>query len=666
MNKEYPIDLVYLWVDGSDKNWFEKKQKYLQSENKSYSTEALDECRTRDNDELKYSLRSVEKYLPWINKIYIVTDNQIPAWLDTDNPKIKVVFHQDFMPQEILPSFNASVIELYLHKIPNLSEYFLYANDDTFVNKELSPEFFFDNEGKPVVRLNKSLSQKMASKSDYANMIVSMQTLIKEKYGKFYDFEPHHNLDAYTKSLFKGCANEFPDEFKKASRFRSKNDAQRSLISFYALATNQAKFKFIPRTDFHLPFGTKFYNKSIGKYGIDSAYLGVEKSNLQKRFEYINPKLFCLNDTQRTTAENRLNAKRLLMSLFAEKSSFEKSTNDLVTIIIPVYNTEKYLNRCLDSVINQTYKNLEIICINDGSKDNSLNILNEYVKKDSRIKVITQENQGVSKARNTGIEISKGKYLTFIDSDDWIEPNMIEEILKTAQNDYSDIVICSHYDVFVERKKPYQYKTKETYFEYDSADGYIKEIIYFPVVPWGKLFKKDFIKDMRFDENLTISEDRLFWYNLLYLTPSITLLKKPLYNYLNERPQSSMSDINSTYKNYEKFITKFKQMPMYKDSKVKHLLLDRDLSFFCWMWYKHREQREYLIQKSKPFMDEIKNLKQRKGLKNYKQMKKNLKHYKTRHISAFMQEIFSIRYDKSKEHKYITILGCKLHKKEKK
>ena len=127
----------------------------------------------------------------------------------------------------------------------------------------------------------------MASKSDYANMIVRMQALIKEKYGEFYNLEPHHNIDAYTKSLFKGCAKEFPDEFKKAGRFRSENDVQRSIISFYALATNQAKLNVIPRADFHLPFGTKFYNKLIGKYGIDSAYLGVEKSNLQKRFEYI-------------------------------------------------------------------------------------------------------------------------------------------------------------------------------------------------------------------------------------------------------------------------------------------------------------------------------------------------------------------------------------------
>lgn len=113
-NRKFVIDLVYLWVDGSDEEWLEKKQHYSIND---YTTEATDISRTKDNDELKFSLRSVDKYLPWINKIFIVTDKQIPEWLDTSNPKINVVFHQDFIPKDILPTFNSTVIELYLHKI---------------------------------------------------------------------------------------------------------------------------------------------------------------------------------------------------------------------------------------------------------------------------------------------------------------------------------------------------------------------------------------------------------------------------------------------------------------------------------------------------------------------------------------------------------------------
>ena len=93
-----------------------------------------------------------------------------------------------------------------------------------------------------------------------------------------------------------------------------------------------------------------------------------------------------------------------------------------VSVIIPVYNVEQYLSKCLDSVINQTFKNIEIICINDGSTDNSLKILNEYAMADKRIIVINQENSGVYAARNKGLQIANGKYISFVDSDDWIEP----------------------------------------------------------------------------------------------------------------------------------------------------------------------------------------------------------------------------------------------------
>ena len=363
---EFPVDLVYLWVDGSDKEWLAKKELYLKNSGKILGNEAVAECRAKDNDELKISLRCVEKYMPWINKIFIVTDNQIPKWLDTTNPKIQVVFHKDFMPEEILPTFNSASIEMYLHKIPNLSEHFIYANDDMFINQKLTPDFFFTKEGMPVIRMQKSICKKLAEKSVYSYTILKMQELIKQEYGIFYDLEPHHNLDTYTKSICSGCENKF--EYVTNNKFREKNDTQRSLISFYALATGQAKLKVIPRTDFHLPFGTTLFNKLTGRYGVDSKYLGIEKSDLEKRFYYVNPKLFCFNDNDRAAESDRINAKRFLRKLMPEKSSFEKEVeNPLISIIVPVYNVEKYLRQCLESLINQTYKNIEIICINNGS-----------------------------------------------------------------------------------------------------------------------------------------------------------------------------------------------------------------------------------------------------------------------------------------------------------
>ena len=101
----------------------------------------------------------------------------------------------------------------------------------------------------------------------------------------------------------------------------------------------------------------------------------------------------------------------------------------MLSVIIPVYNTEAYLKRCLDSVLGQTYKNIEVICVNDGSTDNSLQILKDYEKKDKRVLVIDKENGGVVSARKAGIKAASGEYCTYVDSDDWIEPNMYESIL---------------------------------------------------------------------------------------------------------------------------------------------------------------------------------------------------------------------------------------------
>ena len=121
--------------------------------------------------------------------------------------------------------------------------------------------------------------------------------------------------------------------------------------------------------------------------------------------------------------------------------------DDLISIIIPVYRVEKYLEECLNSVINQTYANLEIILIDDGSPDRCGQICDEYAKKDERIEVIHQENQGVSNARNHGIEMAKGKYITFIDSDDYLEQDYIKYLYDEITKFNADISICGTIDI---------------------------------------------------------------------------------------------------------------------------------------------------------------------------------------------------------------------------
>ena len=114
-----------------------------------------------------------------------------------------------------------------------------------------------------------------------------------------------------------------------------------------------------------------------------------------------------------------------------------------VSVIIPVYNTAPYLYRCLNSVINQRLRELEILVVNDGSTDNSLQILEEFAYKDARIKIINQKNQGLSVARNTGLECATGEYIAFLDSDDWFDPIMCYNMYRKALREKSDIVLCS-------------------------------------------------------------------------------------------------------------------------------------------------------------------------------------------------------------------------------
>jgi len=170
--------------------------------------------------------------------------------------------------------------------------------------------------------------------------------------------------------------------------------------------------------------------------------------------------------------------------------------NPLVSVIIPVYNTEKYLRQCLDSVIAQTYNHFEVICVDDGSTDTSPQILQEYSKKYTHVKVITQPNQNAGTARNTGMEVAKGKYLYFFDSDDYIDPNLLALATERAETDDSDIV-CFHYIMFFDKVEFEFLADKENFishspFSYMTNPKYIFQYGLNSTV-WTKFYKKSFI-----------------------------------------------------------------------------------------------------------------------------------------------------------------------------
>ena len=205
--------------------------------------------------------------------------------------------------------------------------------------------------------------------------------------------------------------------------------------------------------------------------------------------------------------------------------------NPLISVVVPIYNTSKYLPRCLNSIINQTYKNLEIICINDGSTDNSLSILQNYAQKDSRIKITTQKNAGLSAARNTGITKSTGKYITFVDSDDEISHNMLEKLLVSLQKNDADISVCSFKEIYPDGKITHFNKVSsaQTYTTEQSLKAMLQEQG-FMLSATMKLFLTTYFKNIQFPIG-KLHEDIGTTYKLIMRAHRVTFVPEELYFY---------------------------------------------------------------------------------------------------------------------------------------
>ena len=213
---------------------------------------------------------------------------------------------------------------------------------------------------------------------------------------------------------------------------------------------------------------------------------------------------------------------------------------ELISVIVPIYNTEKYLKKCINSIINQTYKNIEIILIDDGSTDSSKEICDDFSKIDSRIVVIHKKNEGVSKARNIGLKVSNGKYIAFIDSDDCIEKKYLEALYKKMIEPEIDMTMISFINnndkIMINEEFLLNCFTTEQNEEYY---GYI----------WGKLLKNNIIKEnnIKFNENITYNEDRLFIVEYALKCNKVKIIKNGTYykyNYNKDNGNSAMKKKN--------------------------------------------------------------------------------------------------------------------------
>ena len=221
-----------------------------------------------------------------------------------------------------------------------------------------------------------------------------------------------------------------------------------------------------------------------------------------------------------------------------------------VSIIVPIYNVESYLSRCLDSLLSQSLSEIEIVAVNDGSTDRSSAILQEYAKKDGRLVVIEKENGGVSAARNTGLLAAKGSYIGFVDPDDWIDKEMYKELYNTAILDHADIVMCTYIREFGTHSKEKKFNMPEKIcYQNEEVKSEIMRRLVGPMneevanpelldawgTVWSKLYRADMIKEKKInfiDLNVIgTNEDSLFNIHTCYYANTFVFLNKPYYHY---------------------------------------------------------------------------------------------------------------------------------------
>lgn len=216
---------------------------------------------------------------------------------------------------------------------------------------------------------------------------------------------------------------------------------------------------------------------------------------------------------------------------------------ELVSVIVPVYNVEKYLRKCIDSIKNQTYSNLEIILVNDGSTDNSYKICNEYAKEDRRIKIINKANGGLSSARNSGIKVARGTFIAFVDSDDWIEDAMIEKMIDVAVKEQADVVHCGIKQV-LENGKKYKVLFEDNLILNSNDEilrAYFTEKI--SVIVCNKLFRRKVIEDIRMVEGKN-NEDNMYCMEVFLRANKLVAISDPFYNYLQRSNSITKIEFN--------------------------------------------------------------------------------------------------------------------------
>ena len=329
----FPIDIVYLWANGADEKFNTIKNKYIKDLNKDTNKyiDDIQEQIFRDNNELKYSLRSIEQNAPWINHIFIVTMfNQIPDWLNTNNTKITIIPQESILPPDTGPIFNSCAVESCLCNIPNLSEYFLLANDDMFFNTYVGSDYFFTDDGRAkfryVYRRNGCVPRN--KKSIYQLLLINSAAEIKKVFGvDVYNYKSSHGIDPHIKSSMIECC-EHPELSKiinvtKYHKFRDETDVHHLIFNLYDFVKGRAEI-------------IKSHSKHVGhNLVLDFLYNSLHKKSIKESVFYCtdaieskvlscDAPIVCVNDSVYNNDITREHNKSFFNKKFPNKSEFEK------------------------------------------------------------------------------------------------------------------------------------------------------------------------------------------------------------------------------------------------------------------------------------------------------------------------------------------------------
>ena len=351
-----------------------------------------------------------------------------------------------------------------------------------------------------------------------------------------------------------------------------------------------------------------------------------------------------------------------------------------ISIIIPVYNSEKYLEKCLESMLNQTFKDIEVICINDGSTDNSWLILESFAKQDNRIVLLTQKNSGPAAARNNGLSHAKGKYIMFCDSDDWYEPDMCEKMLEGLKKENVDIIMCSA-RVFSDFKSTRDLVYTQRQFEkkealYNLNNSMAKSLIDHAL--WNKIFKKEIIDKYDIEFPMTnFGEDRAFIMKYVSCSDQIYILKDMLYNY-RLTPNSYCENLqNNKFKNlYDTIIAMQDVKKFFIENKLmeknKYYFADK-IKFSLRCYYKtcdEKHKKDFVLQHKKLISD----IDLDDDFFNFQPLLLSLKKKSCKQTCCLLENkayvslgeiIFSIKNSYDRRHKIIRLLGIKIKFKRK-